>query len=128
MFSWTNTDHVMWTSGLDIRCSVCHPSVPKIVEHLVVTMLKGLGRHESRQHQEFIEIASSHCSEQGKTYGMNLSAPFIVQVPPFKAVLMKTMPNVDMLFGNVTEAAIFAETEAWEEEDVPITGSRPALW
>ena len=36
-----------------------------------------------------IEIASSHCSEQGKTYCMNLSAPYIMQVPPFKAVLMK---------------------------------------
>ena len=43
-----------------------------------------------------IEIASWHCSEQGKTYCMNLSAPFIMQVPPFKAVLMKTMPDVDV--------------------------------
>ena len=43
-----------------------------------------------------IEIASSHCSEQGKTYCMNLSAPFIMQVPPFKAVLMKTMPDLDV--------------------------------
>ena len=38
----------------------------------------------------------SHCSRQGKTYCMNLSAPFIMQVPPFKAVLMKTMPDVDV--------------------------------
>ena len=43
-----------------------------------------------------IEIASSHCSKQGKTYCMNLSAPFIMQVPPFKAVLMKKMPDVDV--------------------------------
>ena len=43
-----------------------------------------------------IEIESSHCSEQGKTYCMNLSAPFIMQVPPFKAVMMKTMPDVDV--------------------------------
>ena len=43
-----------------------------------------------------IEIASSHCSEQGKTYCMNLSASFIMQVPPFKAVLMKTLPVVDV--------------------------------
>ena len=46
-----------------------------------------------------IEIASSHCSEQGKTYCMNLSAPFIMQVPPFKVVLMKTMPDVDVQRG-----------------------------
>ena len=41
---------------------------------------------------------------------------------------MKTMPNVDVLFGNVTEAATFSETEAWEEKDVPRTLSRPAWW
>ena len=64
-----------------------------------------------------IEIASSHCSEQGKTYGMSPSAPLIIQVSPFKAVLMKTMPNVDVLFGNMIEAATFAETEAWEVKD-----------
>ena len=48
---------------------------------------------------EPIEVASSHCSEQGKTYCMNLSAPFIIQVLPFKAILMKTMPNVHVCFG-----------------------------
>ena len=51
-----------------------------------------------------IEIASSHGGEHRKTYSMNLSAPFIMQVPPFKAVLMNTMPNVDELSGNVAEA------------------------
>ena len=86
---------------------------------------------------ESIEIASSHCKEQGKMYCMNLSAPFIMQVPPFKAVLMKTMPNVDVLFGNETEAATFAETEGWEEKDVasiatklaalPKNGSKPRM-
>jgi hypothetical protein len=30
----------------------------------------------------------------------NLSAPFIVQVPPFKKVLMDTLPCIDFLFGN----------------------------
>ena len=43
---------------------------------------------------ESIGIASSHCNEHGKTHCMNLSAPFIMQVPPFKAVLMNTMPNL----------------------------------
>lgn len=35
----------------------------------------------------------------------NLSAPFIMQVPPFKKVLMDTMPNIDFLFGNEVRAA-----------------------
>ena len=54
-----------------------------------------------------IEVASSHGREHGKTNGMNLSAPFIMEVPPFKAVLMNTLPNVDELSGNVTEATTF---------------------
>ena len=37
---------------------------------------------------------------------MNLSAPFLMLVPPFNAVLLNTVPNVDVLFGNET-----AETE-----------------
>jgi len=50
---------------------------------------------------------------------------------------MQTMPNVDVLFGNVTEAATFAETEAWEEKDVasiakklaalPKNGTKPRM-
>ena len=43
-----------------------------------------------------IKIAFSHCSEQGKTYFMKFSASFIMQVPPFKAVLMKTIPEVSV--------------------------------
>ena len=52
-------------------------------------------------------IASSH----GGEHRMNLSAPFIIHVPPFKAVLMNTIPNVDVLSSNVAEATTFAETE-----------------
>merc|ERR1712078_449603 len=67
--------------------------------------------------------------------GFNLSAPFIMQVPPFKACLMATLPYVDYLFGNETEAATFAETEGWPEKDIvsiamkiaalPKQGSKP---
>ena len=53
---------------------------------------------------EWIMLASSHCNEKAKTYCVNLSAPFIRKVPPFKEVLMKTMPNIDVLFGYETEA------------------------
>ena len=48
----------------------------------------------------------------------NLSAPFIMQVPPFKAVLMSAMPYIDYLFGNEVEAATFAESEGWETRDL----------
>ena len=34
-----------------------------------------------------------------------------MQVPPFKATLMESMPFIDFLFGNETEAAAFAASE-----------------
>ena len=49
-----------------------------------------------------ITLASSHYNKKDETYCTNLSAPFVVEVPPFKEVLMKTMPSTDV--GNETEA------------------------
>ena len=49
---------------------------------------------------ESITLASSHCNKKDET----CCAPFIVEVPPFKEVLMKTMPSTDVFFGNETEA------------------------
>eukprot|EP00746_Dinoflagellata_sp_MGD_P010718 gnl/MRDRNA2_/MRDRNA2_122252_c0_seq1.p1 gnl/MRDRNA2_/MRDRNA2_122252_c0~~gnl/MRDRNA2_/MRDRNA2_122252_c0_seq1.p1 ORF type:complete len:478 (-),score=117.95 gnl/MRDRNA2_/MRDRNA2_122252_c0_seq1:103-1536(-) len=66
-----------------------------------------------------IALASKHCNDNGKTYCMNLSAPFIMEVPPFKECLMKTMKYIDVLFGNETEAQTFAKTEGWTETDIP---------
>merc|ERR1712070_624446 len=57
----------------------------------------------------------------------NLSAPFLMQVPPFKAVLVDTMPLVDFLFGNETEARTWAESEGWETTDVAFIATRLSL-
>uniref|UniRef100_A0A7S0WY16 Adenosine kinase n=1 Tax=Chlamydomonas leiostraca TaxID=1034604 RepID=A0A7S0WY16_9CHLO len=65
-----------------------------------------------------IAAVSSHCAANDKIYCMNLSAPFIMQVPPFKKVLMDTMPYIDYLFGNEIEAATFAESEGWDTKDL----------
>merc|ERR1711920_7920 len=66
-----------------------------------------------------MEIASTLCNKEGKTYCLNLSAPFLMEVPPFKATLDKLMPHVDFLFGNETEAATYAKVAGWSETDVP---------
>ena len=58
---------------------------------------------------------AEHAKEAGKCFMMNLSAPFIMQVPPFKAALTATMPFIDILFGNESEAQTFAETEGWDK-------------
>jgi adenosine kinase len=66
-----------------------------------------------------LKLISEVCDTDGKTFCFNLSAPFIMQVPPFKACLMETLPYVDYLFGNETEALTFAESESWTEKSIP---------
>jgi adenosine kinase len=68
---------------------------------------------------ESLAVLSKTCLEGDKTFCFNLSAPFIMQVPPFKACLMETLPYVDYLFGNETEAVTFAESEQWTEKSIP---------
>ena len=55
----------------------------------------------------------AHLNETGKTFCMNLSAPFIIQVPPFKAALDNCLAHVDFVFGNETEAATYGEVSGW---------------
>ena len=51
------------------------------------------------------------CSDEGKLYCLNLSAPFICQF--FTAQLDETMPFVDIVFANETEAAALGEVKGW---------------
>merc|ERR1719261_1262038 len=76
---------------------------------------------------EAIKLASREAAKTGAIYCMNLSAPFLMQVPPFKAVLVDTIPFVDFLFGNETEARTWAETEGWETKDVKFIATRLSL-
>ena len=62
---------------------------------------------------------AKHAAAAGKCFCMNLAAPFIVQVPPFKAALLETMPYIDFLFGNESEAVAYAESEGWAERAIP---------
>lgn len=67
---------------------------------------------------ESMLAVAQHAAATDKTYCLNISAPFICEVPPFKKTLMDLMPYVDFLFGNENEARTFAKTEGWETEDV----------
>jgi adenosine kinase len=67
---------------------------------------------------ESIMRVARHACENKKTFMMNLSAPFIMQVPPFLATLMEALPYVDFLFGNESEALTFAESQSWETKDI----------
>jgi adenosine kinase len=77
--------------------------------------------------QESIKEASRQKAKDGGIYCMNLSAPFLMQVPPFKACFVDTLPYVDFLFGNETEARTWAETEGWDTTDVEFIATRLSL-
>lgn len=77
---------------------------------------------------ESMKAVAEHCSSSGKTYCLNLSAPFISEVPPFKATLLDLMPHVDVLFGNETEARAFAATENWGTDDLAEIATRIAAF
>jgi len=76
---------------------------------------------------ESMDIASDKTVEKGTVYCLNLSAPFIVQVPPFRAQLEKLLPSVDFLFGNEDEARAYAEAVGWESKDVEFIATRLSL-
>jgi len=76
---------------------------------------------------ESIEAVSNHTQKSGAIYCLNLSAPFIVQVPPFRACLEKTLPNCDFLFGNETEARAYAEAVGWDSDNVAFIATRLSL-
>merc|ERR1712176_720007 len=74
-----------------------------------------------------MKIAWETAVRTGALYCVNLSAPFLMQVPPFKAVFVDAIPYADFLFGNETEARTWAETEGWETTDVSFIATRLSL-
>jgi len=67
---------------------------------------------------EVIMTVAKHAADKNKIFTMNLSAPFIMQVPPFKAALMEALPYCDILFGNETEYLEFAKANEWDTTDL----------
>merc|ERR1712086_268047 len=67
---------------------------------------------------ESMKLAQAEAAKSGAKYCLNLSAPFLMMVPPFKSFILESLPMVDYLFCNETEAATFAETEGWETRGV----------
>jgi adenosine kinase len=74
-----------------------------------------------------MKLAAAEAAKSGAKYCMNLSAPFLMQVPPFKAFIKEIMPLVDFLFCNETEALTYAETEGWDCTDIGFIATRLSL-
>uniref|UniRef100_A0A0N5BCN2 Adenosine kinase n=1 Tax=Strongyloides papillosus TaxID=174720 RepID=A0A0N5BCN2_STREA len=63
-----------------------------------------------------IQYVAKHAAEEGKTFMMNLAAPFICQF--FKDPLNEALPYVDILFGNESEAESYAEANNFNTKDI----------
>jgi adenosine kinase len=74
-----------------------------------------------------MRLAAKEAAASGAKYCMNLSAPFLMQVPPFKAFIVEIIPMVDFLFCNETEALTYAETESWDTTDISFIATRLSL-
>ncbi len=47
---------------------------------------------------------------------MNLSAPFLCEVPPFFESMLSVMEFSELVFGNELESVAFAKAKGWKEE------------
>ncbi|KAI9102695.1 Ribokinase-like protein [Phlyctochytrium arcticum] len=61
-------------------------------------------------------LIGEHAAKTNKVFSMNLSAPFISQF--FTKPLDELLPYIDIVFGNESEAAAYAEAHKWETTDV----------
>jgi len=100
------------------------PEVWKLVESAKIIYSAGFFITVS---PESMRLAAQEAADHGALYCLNLAAPFLMQVPPFKAVISELLPKVDVLFGNETEAQTWAETEGWESKDVAFIATRLSL-
>ncbi|KAJ2848952.1 adenosine kinase [Coemansia brasiliensis] len=82
-----------------------------------------------------IEAVAKHAHENNKTFTMNVSAPFVAEF--FTEQVEKTLPYINILFGNETESDALARAlklgtsdikqVAKRVADMPRAGSRPRL-
>lgn len=63
-----------------------------------------------------IKALAEEAAAKNKPFILNLSAPFIAQF--FKDPVDEILPYVDILLGNETEAAAFAESHGYETKDI----------
>lgn len=67
---------------------------------------------------ESMVAVGKHAVAEGKTMMFNLSAPFLMQVPPFLQAMKDVLPYVDVCFGNESEAATLSEAMSWGTTNV----------
>jgi len=75
---------------------------------------------------ESIQLMGKHCADTKKLFLMNLSAPFLCEVPIFFERMQAALPFVDILFGNEIEARTFARVMNWDTDNSSTIAARIA--
>ena len=65
-----------------------------------------------------VKAICAHANEKNKKVTMNVSAPFLAEVPPLRAMLKECFAMCDVIFCNESEAVGFAKGEEWGTEDI----------
>lgn len=89
------------------------PEVKKIIDDAKFFYLEG---YFLTHGLESAMILAKHSKEHGKTFAMNLSAPFIAQF--FKNQVDEILPYIDILIGNEAEAEAFALSHGIDTSDL----------
>ena len=123
---YTGSDLATWvTSRVALRVAYLLGSNVVKLAHRVAYWSGGPESHTFAE-AEMVKMPAV-IEELVKTPMAQYIAPFLMQVPPFKAVFVETLPYADYRFGNETEARTWADTEGWETtnecQHVPITSS-----
>jgi len=71
-------------------------------------------------------ICEHATASRGKIVCMNLSAPFLVQVPPFREALLEAIKFCNYVFCNESEAEALGAALEWEEKSVDAIAVRMA--
>lgn len=59
---------------------------------------------------------ATDAATNGKIFTMNLSAPFLMEVPPLLEQMDKVMPYTDYVFGNESEAACYGKVKGYGDD------------
>jgi adenosine kinase len=71
---------------------------------------------------------AAECARTNKTFVMNLSAPFLLEVPPFFASVKGLLPYADYVFCNDSEAASLIKAMGWPEGDLEGAATKLATY
>ena len=65
-----------------------------------------------------VKAICEHSVKENKKVCMNISAPFLAEVPPLRAMLKEMFAMCDYIFCNESEAVCFSKGEEWGTEDI----------